>query len=64
MVKILFRTMQLGADQILRSRYHPEFPLTPKNPGNNEVIVGEVDFFLVSLDEQSRERAEDEPLIA
>ena len=64
LIKILFRTMQLGVDQILRSRYHPEFPLTPKNPGNNEVIVGEVDFFLVSLEEQQRERDKDEPLIA
>ena len=49
LIKILFRTMQLGSEQILRSRYHPEFPLMPKDPVNNEVIVGEVEFFLISL---------------
>ena len=46
--------MQLGANQILQSRYHPDFPLTPKNPLTNEVIVGEVDFFMITLQEQER----------
>ena len=46
--------MQLGANQILQSRYHTDFPLTPKNPRTNEVIVGEVDFFMITLQEQER----------
>lgn len=33
--------------QVLRSRYHYDFPLTVKNPMTNEVIVGEVEFYLV-----------------
>lgn len=48
LIKTLFRSMLLGAEQVLRSRYHPEFPLTPKNPLTNEVIVAEVGFYLVS----------------
>lgn len=42
LVKILFSCFQLATEQILRSRYHPEFPITAKDPQNNEVIVGEV----------------------
>ena len=33
--------------QILRSRYHSEFPITAKNPLTNEVIVGEIHFYLL-----------------
>ena len=32
---------------ILRSRYHTDFPMTVKNPLTNQIIVGEVEFFLV-----------------
>ena len=45
LIKILFATMQLPTEQILRSRYHPEFPLTAKDPLTNEIIVGEVGFY-------------------
>ena len=47
LIKILFKTFQMPNEQILRSRYHSEFPLTAKNPLTNEVIVGEVEFFLI-----------------
>ena len=33
---------------ILRSRYHLDYPLTVKNPLTNQVIVGEVQFYLIS----------------
>ena len=33
-------------EQVLRSRYNYDFPLTVKDPMTNEVIVGEVEFFL------------------
>jgi hypothetical protein len=33
--------------QVLRSRYHYDFPLTAKNPLTNEVILGEVEFYLI-----------------
>lgn len=32
---------------ILRSRYHTDFPMTVKNPLTNQIIVGEVEFYLV-----------------
>jgi hypothetical protein len=51
LIKILFATMQLPNDQILRSRYHPDFPITAKDPLTNEVIVGEVGFFKLSQNE-------------
>ena len=51
LVKILFSCFQLATEQILRSRYHPEFPITAKDPQNNEVIVGEVQFFLLKRGE-------------
>ena len=31
----------------MRSRYHYEYPLTVKNPLNKEIIVGEVEFYLI-----------------
>ena len=36
---------------ILRSRYHMEYPLTVKNPLTNQIIVGEVEFYLLSKEE-------------
>lgn len=33
--------------QVLRSRYHYDFPLTVKNPLTNEVILGEVEFYMI-----------------
>jgi hypothetical protein len=36
---------------ILRSRYHMDFPMTVKNPLTNQIIVGEVEFYLVQLKE-------------
>lgn len=41
MIKILFSTF----NTILRSRYHLEFPICPKNPLTNAAIVGEVEFY-------------------
>jgi hypothetical protein len=37
----------LPNEQILRSRYHRDFPITAKDPLTNEVIVGEVAFFVL-----------------
>lgn len=47
LIRILFSTFQLPNEQILRSRYHNEFPITAKDPLTNEVIVGEVSFYLL-----------------
>jgi len=48
LIKILFQVLTIPPNgQVLRSRYHNEFPLTAKNPLTNEVIVGEVHFFLL-----------------
>lgn len=44
--------MQLATEQILRSRYHSDFPITAKDPLTNEVIVGEVAFFVLLQGEQ------------
>lgn len=33
---------------ILRSRYHLDYPLCVRNPLTNQIIVGEVEFYLVS----------------
>lgn len=49
LIRILFSTFQLPNEQILRSRYHHEFPITAKDPLTNEVIVGEVSFYLMEL---------------
>jgi hypothetical protein len=35
------------ADEPLISRYHQKMPLTVRNPLNNEIIVGEVEFYLL-----------------
>lgn len=47
LIKILFSTFQLPNQQVLRSRYNTDFPITAKDPLTNEVIVGEVLFFLL-----------------
>lgn len=54
LTKILFKTPMMFAieeearniDEPLISRYHSSMPLTVKNPLNNEIIVGEVEFYL------------------
>ena len=48
LIKLLFKVFQLPNEQILRSRYNYDFPLTVKDPLTNEVIVGEVEFYLVN----------------
>jgi hypothetical protein len=56
LVKLLFKTPLMfnleenknSDEEPLISRYHPTMPLTVKNPCNNEIIVGEVEFFLLS----------------
>ena len=53
LVKILFHVLNLADRQILQSRYHQEYPITPKNPLTNQVIVGEVDFFVLHAEELS-----------
>lgn len=52
LIKLLFKTPFLFSDDTLISRYHPTMPLTVKNPLTNEIIVGEVEFYL--LDKQSQ----------
>ena len=32
---------------MLRSRYHTDYPLSVKNPLTNQIIVGEVEFYLL-----------------
>ena len=44
---MLFKVFQMPSEYVFRSRYHNEFPLTAKDPLINEIIVGEVDFFLI-----------------
>jgi hypothetical protein len=59
LVKLLFKTPMMfnhegqpnSDEEPLISRYHTSMPLTVKNPCNNEIIVGEVEFFLVSHNE-------------
>ena len=51
LIKILFKTLNTANEQILRSRYHVDYPLTPKDPLTNQVIVGEVEFFKISLED-------------
>ena len=51
LIKILFKTFNTASEQILRSRYHVEFPLNPKDPLTNQVIVGEVEFYMIKAEE-------------
>ena len=51
LVKILFKRPFLFTDEVLISRYHATMPLTVKNPMTNEIIVGEVEFFLIDFDQ-------------
>ena len=44
---MIFKVFQMPNEQKLRSRYSYDFPLTSKDPLTNEVIVGEVEFYLV-----------------
>jgi len=47
LVKLLFKVFMMPDQQVLRSRYHYDFPLTVRNPMTNGVIVGEVEFYLI-----------------
>ena len=47
-------------EEPLISRYHPSMPLTVKNPCNNEIIVGEVEFFLLSNNRNNQGPIEDQ----
>lgn len=53
LVKLLFKTPLLlersgeSQEEPLVSRYHLAMPLTVRNPLNNEIVVGEVDFYLI-----------------
>eukprot|EP00347_Sterkiella_histriomuscorum_P023431 403334668 len=52
LIKLLFKTPFLFTDEVLISRYHPTIPLTVRNPLTNEIIVGEVEFYLVSKEQK------------
>lgn len=45
---MLFDSNEQAADEPLISRYHQTMPLTVRNPLNNEIVVGEVEFYLLS----------------
>lgn len=47
LIKILFKVFNLPGSQVLQSRYHQDYPIVVKNPLTNQVIVGEVDFFVL-----------------
>ena len=47
LVQILFKKPMMHVDDVLLSRYHPQYPLTVKNPLTNEIIVGEVEYYLL-----------------
>ena len=44
---MLFKKLELNGQSILRSRYHYDYPLSVKNPLNKEIIVGEVEFYII-----------------
>ena len=44
-------------EEPLISRYHTSMPLTVRNPLNNEIIVGEVEFFLLKPGETAMDKA-------
>jgi len=46
-IKLLFKVFQMPNEQMLRSRYNYDFPLTVKDPLTNEIVLGEVEFYLV-----------------
>lgn len=53
LIKILFKVFQMPGQQILQSRYHQDYPITAKNPLTNQVVVGEVDFFILDAEQLS-----------
>ena len=66
LIKLLFKKLDLNGEQIMRSRYHIEYPLAVKNPLTNEVIVGEVEFYLIECTkiknvEKRKEESKDLP---
>lgn len=50
LVKILFKSSLIFSGDQLMSRYHDQHPLIVKNPLTNEIIVGEVEFYLIKKD--------------
>lgn len=40
----------MPTESILRSRYHHLYPITSKDPITNQVVVGEVEFYLLNKD--------------
>ena len=54
LVKLLFKKLDLNGEQIMRSRYHAEYPLSVKNPLTNEVMIGEVEFYLIEASQISK----------
>ena len=58
LIKLLFKTPMFFAlqneghqDEPLISRYHTTMPLTVRDPLNNEIVVGEVEFYLIKKSE-------------
>ena len=51
LIKILFKTITMQNEQILRSRYHVDYPLNARDPLTNSVIVGEVEFYQIDPEE-------------
>lgn len=51
LIKILFKCFNAANEQVLRSRYHVEYPLNAKDPLTNSVIVDEVEFYRIELSE-------------
>ena len=47
LINLLFKKLELNGESVMRSRYHAEYPLAVKNPLNKEIIVGEVEFYLI-----------------
>ena len=41
-------------DHILRSRYHIDYPISVVNPLTKQTIIGEIEFYLVSIEEIMR----------
>jgi len=58
LVTLLFKTPMFfalsnrgGNEEPLNSRYHPTMPLTVRDPLINEIVVGEVEFYLIKKSE-------------
>ena len=60
LVQILFKKPMMHVDDTLLSRYHPQYPLTVKNPLTNEIIVGEVEYYLLKCEDRSALNSNDD----